>query len=95
MSSIESGTRVRVVIEGTGYPGLDPAEGVSLNTDSGWGFWALITDPDVQVVPLDPERPTLTREAILRTIMDAPGTEYGMSNAIFALIQAAHPEWTL
>lgn len=67
MSTIEPGTPVRVVIDGTyEYPGGgDPA---IVETKGGWLYPLTDADesddPAVTVTPLDPERPTLDRDTI-------------------------------
>lgn len=69
MSAIEPGTQVRVVIDGIVE---GPISTHRFWLDSGPVMYGIEqTDPAVQVIPFDPERPTLDREAIARAMWEA------------------------
>lgn len=104
MTAIEPGTPVRVVIEGHVLFKTDEKFRVD-TPEEHYTFYP--TDPAVTVMPLDPERPTLDRETLALAVRNADHawtmgsglktheTWTGhLTDAILALIQAAHPEWT-
>lgn len=103
MTTIEPGTPVRVVIEGV----LDLTNGSGWTLIRHEDETLSQLSPAVTVTPLDPERPTLDRETLALAVRNADHawtkgsglktheTWTGhLTDAILALIHAAHPEWT-
>lgn len=105
---IQPGTPVRVVIEGTATS-RGHRYAACVETSGNGMYYAAYWDSAVRIIPLDPERPALNRETIARTLnpyawKEPLATHLGarvrretsldQADAIRALIEAAHPEWT-
>lgn len=94
---IEPGTEVVVTITGTvKHSG---AELTTVRTENGARYMLARRNPDVSIVALEPERPTLDRETILATVREGLGVvlrevyneDEDVTNAILDLIEAVHP----
>ncbi len=81
MNAIDPGTPVRVITEGE-VLSVD-AEAGTLVIRRADGGQFVIADPLSQVVPVDPERPTLDRDAIARVLKDTRIKWAGPSMAEF------------